>query len=79
MTDILIKKKIYTWQDVEKMCVQIVNKMYADCWRPDYIVGITRGGNVSATIISNMTAFLVKHLRLVYVTIEDMVAKATLG
>jgi xanthine phosphoribosyltransferase len=50
----MIKKHYYTWQDVEKMCVQIVTQMYADNWRPDYIVGLTRGGNVPATIISNM-------------------------
>ena len=50
----MIKKHYYSWQDVEKMCVQIVTTMYADEWRPDYIVGITRGGNIPATIISNM-------------------------
>lgn len=37
------------------MCISIVNQMYKDNWKPDYIVGITRGGNVPATIISNMT------------------------
>ena len=37
--------------------------MYVDNWRPDYIIGITRGGNVPATIISNMTGILVKHLK----------------
>ena len=51
----MIKKHYYSWADVEKMCVSIVNQMYTDNWRPDYIVGITRGGNVPATIISNMT------------------------
>ena len=51
----MIKKHYYTWQDVERMCVSIVNQMYKDNWRPDYIVGITRGGNIPATIISNMT------------------------
>ena len=51
----MIKKHYYSWADVEKMCVSIVNQMYKDNWRPDYIVGITRGGNVPATIISNMT------------------------
>lgn len=50
----MIKKHYYTWQDVEKACVDIVTQMYADNWRPDYIVGITRGGNIPATIISNM-------------------------
>ena len=50
----MIKKHYYSWQDVEKMCVQIVTQMYKDNWRPDYIVGITRGGNAPATILSNM-------------------------
>ena len=50
----MIKKKYYSWKDVENMCGSIVNDMYADLWRPDYIVGITRGGNIPATILSNM-------------------------
>ena len=56
-------KKIYTWQDIETMCTSIVNQMYADNWRPDYIVGITRGGNVPATIISNMTGIRCEALK----------------
>ena len=59
----MIKKKYYSWQDVEKMCVSIVNQMYNDNWRPDYIVGITRGGNVPATIISNMTGIRCEALK----------------
>jgi hypoxanthine phosphoribosyltransferase len=51
----MIKKHYYSWTDIERMCVSIVNQMYEDNWRPDYIIGITRGGNVPATIISNMT------------------------
>ena len=51
----MIKKHYYGWTDIERMCVSIVNQMYTDNWRPDYIVGLTRGGNVPATIISNMT------------------------
>lgn len=51
----MIKKHFYSWQDIEIMCTSIVKQMYADNWRPDYIVGITRGGNIPATIISNMT------------------------
>ena len=58
-----IKKHYYTWQDVERMCVSIVNQMYKDNWRPDYIVGITRGGNVPATIISNMTGIRCEALK----------------
>lgn len=50
----MIKKHYYSWQDVEKACINISLQMYKDNWRPDYIVGITRGGNVPATILSNM-------------------------
>ena len=59
----MVKKHYYTWQDVERMCVSIVNQMYADHWRADYIVGITRGGNVPATIISNMTGIRCEALK----------------
>jgi hypoxanthine phosphoribosyltransferase len=59
----MVKKVYYTWQDVEKMCVNIVTQMYKDNWRPDYIVGITRGGNVPATIISNMTGIRCEALK----------------
>ena len=58
-----IKKKFYSWHDVEVMCTNIVNQMYTDNWRPDYIVGITRGGNVPATIISNMTGIRCEALK----------------
>jgi len=50
----MIKKHYYNWQDVENACINIALQMYKDAWRPDYIVGITRGGNVPATILSNM-------------------------
>ena len=59
----MIKKHYYSWTDVERMCVNIVNQMYRDNWRPDYIVGITRGGNVPATIISNMTGIRCEALK----------------
>ena len=50
----MINKKFYSWHDVEVMCTNIVTQMYTDNWRPDYIVGITKGGNVPATILCNM-------------------------
>ena len=50
----MIKKHYYSWQDVENACTNIALQMYKDNWRPDYIVGITRGGNIPATILSNM-------------------------
>ena len=59
----MIKKHFYNWKDIEKMCVNIVSQMYKDNWRPDYIVGITRGGNIPATIISNMTGIRCEALK----------------
>lgn len=50
----MTKKLYYSWQDIERQCQSIVNQIAKDCWRPDYVVGITRGGNVPATIISHM-------------------------
>src|SRR6056300_155066 len=50
----MINKHYYSWSDVERMCTDIALQMYNDGFRPDYIVGITRGGNVPATILSNM-------------------------
>lgn len=47
-------KHYYDWADVERACLSIALQMYNDNWKPDYIVGITRGGNVPATILSNM-------------------------
>ena len=56
-------KFYYTWTDIEKCSISIVNQMYKDNWRPDYIVGITRGGNVPATIISNITGIRCEALK----------------
>ena len=51
----MVKKVHYTWKDIEHMNQVIINLMYADNWRPDYIVGITRGGLVPASMMSNAT------------------------
>lgn len=42
-------------RDIEKGVHDIVNSMYADNWRPDYIVGITRGGLIPAAMMSHLT------------------------
>ena len=52
----MMKKHYYSWQDIETMCINIVIQMAKDKWLPNYIVGITRGGNIPATLISNMLA-----------------------
>ena len=46
-------KKIYhTWQDVESQTQEILRQICSDAWRPDYVVGLTRGGLVPANLIS---------------------------
>ena len=46
-------KKIYhTWQDVECQTQEILRQIHIDSWRPDYVVGLTRGGLVPANLIS---------------------------
>ena len=45
------------------MCTSIVTQMYNDDWRPDYIVGITRGGNILLLLISNMTEYVAKQFK----------------
>jgi hypoxanthine phosphoribosyltransferase len=46
-------KKIYhTWQDVECQTQEILRQIHVDSWRPDYVVGLTRGGLIPANLIS---------------------------
>ena len=42
-------------RDIEKGVHNIVTSMYADNWRPHYIVGITRGGLIPAVMMSHLT------------------------
>jgi hypoxanthine phosphoribosyltransferase len=48
-----MKKKYYTWDDVDRAANSIIFQMYRDNWRPDYIVGITRGGLPLAILLSH--------------------------
>ena len=46
-------KKIYhTWSDIENQTQEILRQIHVDAWRPDYVVGLTRGGLVPANLIS---------------------------
>ena len=47
-----MKKIYYSWQDVENQTQEILRQMALDPWRPDYVVGLTRGGLVPANLIS---------------------------
>lgn len=47
-----MKKVHYTWHDVEHQTQEILRQLQRDAWRPDYVVGLTRGGLVPANLIS---------------------------
>ena len=44
----------YKWEDVHKAAHKIALKMYNDKWRPDYIVGLNRGGLPLSVILSHL-------------------------
>ena len=47
-----MSKRYYSNQDVEHQVHQILQGLANDNWRPDYIVGLTRGGLVPAVMMS---------------------------
>lgn len=47
-----MKKIYYSWQDIENQTQEILRQLTLDGWRPDYVVGLTRGGLVPANLIS---------------------------
>jgi len=50
-----MKKVYYSWKQVEGAVLDIARQMSAHNWKPDYIVGITRGGLVPANLLSQYT------------------------
>lgn len=50
-----MKKVYYSWKDVQGAVLEIARQMSAHNWRPDYIVGITRGGLIPANLLSQYT------------------------
>lgn len=58
-----MKKKHYSWNDVQDAATSIALQMYKENWRPDYIVGITRGGLPLATILSHMLSLRLETLK----------------
>jgi uncharacterized protein len=47
-----MKKIYYSWKDVEGACLDLARQVITSQWRPDYIVGITRGGAIPAVMLS---------------------------
>ena len=52
----------YTWEGVQEGVNSIAMQLFKDEWRPDYIVGITRGGLVPAVLLSHATDIPMKTL-----------------
>ena len=51
-----MKKVFYSWKEVQGAVLEIARQMSIDDnWRPDYIVGLTRGGLVPANLLSQYT------------------------
>lgn len=48
-----MKKIYYSWSDIQGACLDIARQIAKDQWRPDYIVGISRGGLIPATLLSH--------------------------
>ena len=47
-----MKKIFVTWDDVQRQTTEILRRMQLENWKPDYIVGITRGGLTPANLLS---------------------------
>lgn len=47
-----MKKTFLSWLQVEKLTQDVIRQITLSEWRPDYIIGITRGGLIPATLIS---------------------------
>lgn len=58
-----IEKKYYDYIHINEWINKIVFQMYKDDWRPDYIVGLTRGGLIPAVIMSNSTGIPMETLK----------------
>src|SRR5210317_1915703 len=51
----MTNKRYISQKEIETGVLDIVSQMYSDDWRPDYIVGVTRGGLIPAVMMSHYT------------------------
>jgi hypoxanthine phosphoribosyltransferase len=49
-----MNKLHYDWQQIERWCNRIALDILKTDWRPDYVVGLTRGGLVPAVLLSHL-------------------------
>lgn len=58
-----MKKVYYSWQQVQGAVLEISRQMSIHNWKPDYIVGITRGGAIPAVLLSQYTGIPMRPLQ----------------
>lgn len=63
-----MKKIYYSWKDIEGACLEIARSVITSGWRPDYVVGITRGGAIPAVMLSQ---FLGVPMRPLEISLRD--------
>ncbi len=59
----MTKKVHYTDKQIDGFVMELVRQMLADAWKPDYIVGLTRGGLVPALKISQYLSIPMETLK----------------
>lgn len=69
-----MKKIYYSWKDVEGAVLDIARQMSLHNWRPDYIVGITRGGAIPAIMLSQYTGIPMRPLQVSLRDSQDCVS-----
>ncbi len=47
-----MKKVFISWQDIQGGVIDLARQLQKDNWRPDYVVGLTRGGLIPAVMLS---------------------------
>lgn len=57
-----MKKVYYSWSMIEGAVLDIARQMSLHNWKPDYIVGITRGGAIPAVLLSQYTGIPMRPL-----------------
>lgn len=63
-----MKKIYYSWNQIEGAVLDLARQIQKDDWKPDYIVGITRGGAVPAILLSQ---YLDIPMRPLHVSLRD--------
>lgn len=48
-----MKKIYYNWSDINGHCAKLVRDISLSNWKPDYVIGLTRGGLLPAVMLSH--------------------------